>query len=413
MDLSQAYRWISPDQSLPPVFTPENVEEARQWLREKDRPQRRVLVAGAGSHWYIGANPQPVTDVLSLRRWDRVTDYSPGDMIVEVEAGCTLGRLEQTLSQEGQFLPFLPFSSPQATIGGVVAAGLESPFSGELGGPRDSIIGVEVLHSDGMLSHAGGKVVKNVAGYDLCKLYCGSLGTLGVLTRLAFKVRPLRGRPATALVGFGTASQLLETARKLRDHAAPAALEILSGKLCRAAPEALSTATWMLAARLADAPGAAAYKRRQIESQAASAVWLEGRDEETFWQDWTQSRRAMLAPDRPQACLLVSTPLSRLGDLLEDLSGTFGGEEGAPAISGSFPRSRLHAFFSERPDSEQRVERLRQRWNRREDSTILWKGSPKLKSKLDVWGLPSPLKKIHNQLQAALDPDRVFNPGRL
>ncbi|HSR69178.1 MAG TPA: FAD-binding oxidoreductase [Acidobacteriota bacterium] len=411
-ELKQAYRWIS-QQPMPPVFAPHDVEEARAWLKEKNHPGSGVLVAGSGSHWFIGGLPDKVSDILWLRRWGRILDYSPGDMMVEVEAGCPLGVLSRRLEEEGQFLPFLPFHAPDSTVGGTVAAALESPFSGELGGPRESLIGVEVLHPEGILSHAGGKVVKNVAGYDLCKLYCGSLGTLGVLTRLVFKVRPLRGGRSSGLMAFGTLSDLLSSARRLRDEAAPAALQVLSGRLRAAAPAQLSEAGWILAVRLLDAPATAAYKRRRIEAEGNLAAWLEGDEEELFWKDWSRQQRELLAPGNGWAALLINTRQANLAQAAADLESHLDASARQLSLTGSFQRASLLAFVREDEDLSGQVQALRQRWNLNQDSLILWKGSAEVKSRIDVWGTPSPLKVLQKRLQQTFDQHGVLNPGRM
>ena len=200
MPFQSAYRWIDAKGEPPSAFEPQSTSEAQQWIRERNRPGQGILIAGKGNHWHIGNNPERVTALLSLKNCRRVVEYSPADMTLTVEAGCTVKQLEETLAEGGQFLPFLPFHSPDSTIGGIVSADLAGPWAGALGRCRDHLIGVQMLHPDGRLSHAGGKVVKNVAGYDLCKIYTGALGTLGVLSRLTFKVRPRPARSCTALL---------------------------------------------------------------------------------------------------------------------------------------------------------------------------------------------------------------------
>jgi glycolate oxidase FAD binding subunit len=127
-------------------------------------------------------------------RLARIRDYTPADMTVTVEAGTTVAELDALLAREGQWLPIEPPLPDTTTVGGLLAADLAGPLAASQGRARDFVIGVEVVTAAGVLARAGGRVVKNVAGYDLMKLFIGSLGTLAVLTEVTFKVRP---RPET------------------------------------------------------------------------------------------------------------------------------------------------------------------------------------------------------------------------
>ena len=187
---------------VPPVHEPPDPESCRDWIRERDRAGDAVLILGGGGQWFLGNEPERATHILSVRRWARILDHSPGDLTVTVEAGCPLERLQKTLSEAGQFLPFRPPNYRHSTIGGAVATALAGRYGPAVGGMREHLIGIEILHADGRLSHAGGRVVKNVAGYDLCKLYAGSMGTLGIITHATFKVRPLPPASRTGVLEF-------------------------------------------------------------------------------------------------------------------------------------------------------------------------------------------------------------------
>jgi glycolate oxidase FAD binding subunit len=149
-----------------------------------------VVAFGGSTLQSIGNPPRRYDVAVSLRRLDRVLQYDPRDLTVGLEAGITLENVARALAQARQFIPFdAPFPR-RATVGGTIAAGWAGPRRGTYGHLRDLLIGSRVALTDGSLAGAGGMVVKNVTGYDMSKLYVGSLGTLGVIVRANFKALP-------------------------------------------------------------------------------------------------------------------------------------------------------------------------------------------------------------------------------
>jgi len=171
------------------VVEPASVEEASEVLRETTAKGRHVLCRGAGSKLGWGNPPTGAEVVLGTARLARVLEHAEGDLIVRAEAGVRLDALQEMLSEAGQLLALDP-PEPGATLGGIVAAGAYGPRRLRHGTPRDLLIGITVVLSDGTVAHAGGKVVKNVAGYDLGKLFAGSLGTLGLIAEVTFRLHP-------------------------------------------------------------------------------------------------------------------------------------------------------------------------------------------------------------------------------
>ncbi len=147
------------------------------------------LGGGTKADW---GNPVTRADVaISTAKLNRVVDHAAGDMTVVVEAGCTIGDLQRTLAQQGQRLACDPLWQEHATVGGILATNDSGAWRLRYGGLRDLVIGVTLALPDGTLAESGGRVVKNVAGYDLPKLVTGSLGTLGMITRAVFRLHPL------------------------------------------------------------------------------------------------------------------------------------------------------------------------------------------------------------------------------
>jgi glycolate oxidase FAD binding subunit len=209
------------------MLTPTTEEELAAILREG----KAVHATGYGTKLHHGPAPIGTPEPVSLRKLSKITEYSPGDLVVCVQAGCRLVDLQAELGKKGQWLPFDP-PYPDATIGGILAANSSGPRRLAYGTARDSLIGLRVLGPDGAVTRSGGKVVKNVTGYDLHKLHIGAFGTLGVLLEAYFKVRPKPDLVSTVV--FPCESVQDAHALLLKVHASPlrpSALEALDGRL--------------------------------------------------------------------------------------------------------------------------------------------------------------------------------------
>jgi glycolate oxidase FAD binding subunit len=217
---------------------PGTVDEVRAVVALAAEAEVPVIAWGGGTAATAGMPAARSGLVLGLRRLDRVLEHEPGDLTVTVEAGRTFADLQAALGERGQWLSLDPPDAERATIGGVLAANASGPRRHLYGTMRDLVIGVTVITADGALVRGGGKVVKNVAGYDLPKLFVGSCGTLGVIVEVTAKLRPRpdderlvaiafdRLKDAGAAVRAVMASDLIPNAVELLDAEALRALGI-------------------------------------------------------------------------------------------------------------------------------------------------------------------------------------------
>jgi glycolate oxidase FAD binding subunit len=210
------------------VVSPASVVQVREVLSLAHERRLAVVPCGNGTHLHVGSPPARYDIALSLRRLSRVVAHEAADMTVTVEAGASLAALNSRLAATGQWLPFDPPRRDRVTIGGLIAGDLNGPLRLSQGKVRDSLIGITVVLADGAVVKGGGKVVKNVAGYDLAKLFTGSAGTLGVIVEATFKIRP---RPEATRIVWLPAENLKaawEVAAAIAEMAvAPLFLEIV------------------------------------------------------------------------------------------------------------------------------------------------------------------------------------------
>jgi glycolate oxidase FAD binding subunit len=177
---------------------PATREELARALKDAAEAGETVRFAGGGTkrHWGTAA-AQPARE-LPTTGLDRILEHNAGDLTAVLEAGVPLARAQAAFAEEGQMFALDP-PDDGATLGGVVATADSGPLRGRYGGVRDLVVGIRVALSDGTLAKSGGKVIKNVAGYDLSKLFAGSLGTLGAIVELSVRLHPLPPASATAL----------------------------------------------------------------------------------------------------------------------------------------------------------------------------------------------------------------------
>lgn len=178
------------------VVQPTTVTEVGDLLAEATHTHTAVVPWGAGTRQFIVDPPRRYDVALDLRQLHRVIEYHPADLVVMVEAGISLEAVQTLLSERGQWLPWDPPTPPAATIGGLLATAAWGPLRLGYGGPREWILGMQVVLGDGRIVRSGGRVVKNVAGYDSHKLHLGACGTLGVIASVTFKVAPLPAQMA-------------------------------------------------------------------------------------------------------------------------------------------------------------------------------------------------------------------------
>ncbi len=187
------------------VASPASTLEAAALLAAAFRAGLAVVPRGAGLGLTWGAPPAACDLVVDLSAMDQVIEHAAGDLVARVQAGVTIGQLATALAAAGQELAL--DAPAEATVGGVVAAGMAGPRRFRYGGPRDLLIGLTIVRADGVIAHSGGKVVKNVAGYDLGKLFAGSSGTLGLITEATFRLHPLPAAVAYVTAEFGAAAR--------------------------------------------------------------------------------------------------------------------------------------------------------------------------------------------------------------
>jgi glycolate oxidase FAD binding subunit len=222
---------VTPSSDLACMVSPNSQEELAEVMACAHHQKWRMLLAGQGSKLGWGGLVKEPQVLISSRRLDRLIDHAVGDLTVTVEAGMPFVKLQAILAKEGQFLPLDPTYSDRATLGGIIATADTGSLRQRYGGVRDLLLGISFSRADGQMAKAGGRVVKNVAGYDLMKLFTGAYGTLGFVTQMTLRLYPLPESSQTLLV-TGNISKITQARELLfRSALTPTAADLLSPHL--------------------------------------------------------------------------------------------------------------------------------------------------------------------------------------
>jgi glycolate oxidase FAD binding subunit len=354
---------------------PESVEELAAVIAEE---KGSVIPMGSGTQMEFG-NPLRSADcVVDLSRLSRITTYNPAELTIHVEAGATLDQIQSALAANKQALPLDPWNGPTATIGGIAAANAQGPMRA-IGGIRDWIIGMKVIHIDGRVSKTGGRVVKNVTGYDLAKLYTGSLGTLVVIAEISFKLKAQFPRTSTAIAEFQNLQDALAVLGRIRKSPLqPIACELV-GK------SGSANAIWV---RFGEHPAAVAWQIAQLP--AADWKIFDGEEESSAWE----RLRTQFAKLGPIVVRVVGLP-SEIGTMIEQFHPTSWIAHAASGIV-------LMTF-----DNADGIGRIRQQF-----PAVIERAPLDVRRRVATFGVAGTEKRLIREMKQKFDPDGRLNPGR-
>jgi glycolate oxidase FAD binding subunit len=386
------------------VIEPANEEEIAAALAFADREGLKVLTRGGGTQLELGHAPSGGDILLSTYRLEHVVEHNPADLTATVEAGMSLADFQGGLRRSNQWLALDPALPAETTIGGVVATAVSGPRRLRYGGVRDQIIGVRVVRADGVVAKGGGKVVKNVAGFDLPKLFTGSLGTLGVIVNATFRLYPLPASSCTVFLSSPTFDQLCDLALKISGTTlVPSAITIVGTNVL---------GRCHLVARF---EGVQAAIDDQAQAVLKMTSWttidgmvVSGDGEREVWaainagpgEDSRQLRmKVSLLPSAISPWLAQARDEATRRELTIVYHAHAG--HGLLDVGLEGPIEALPGW----------VEALRAAAVAAKGSLVVTEGLPEVIATLDPWG-PSPALELMRRVKAQFDPRGTLNPGR-
>lgn len=404
------------------VAYPSSLEEAAGLLGLASRAGAQVAVRGAGTKLGLGYPPGRIDLLLVTTRMNRIVEYEPANLTVTVDAGLSLADLQQTLGSRGQWLAIDPPYADRATIGGILATNSSGPSRMAYGGARDLLIGSVVATSDGRISKSGGRVVKNVAGYDLNKLWIGSLGTLALIGEVTFKIAPLPAARGMVAASFDSADSWSEAVgRIIRLPAPPQTLAVLdassAGELGLEAP-ASAPAKWVLVASAAGSPAAVDRQLADIVGHCESTgnAEVSSLDVGKSWAAIAETL-AQMEEHQPGLWLRASVPISCAGQVAEAFRKAIIEDQEARIVRSYPALGDVQAFWHLAPDSPARavageIGALRRLCVDAGGSLVIERGPSDIRVAASVWGDIGPHMRVMRSLKERFDGPGILNTGR-
>jgi glycolate oxidase FAD binding subunit len=391
----------STDDLMLPLALPATAAELAEVVTRAHNDKSPLLVAGNRSKLDWGGCVTGAKTVVSTQKLDRLIDHAVGDLTVTVAVGMKFDRLQQILAAAGQFLPLDPAYPDRATIGGIIATADTGSLRHRYGSVRDVLLGIQFVRADGKIAKAGGRVVKNVAGYDMMKLFTGAYGTLGILTEVTLRVYPLPAHSGTVIL-TGEAAKLSDLAKML-----------LSSTLTPIAVDALSTAfsqhlelsnTPSLVVKFATIPASIAEQSSQLLDLARGlgikgGSW-QGAQERALWDGiqtgiWGTTPIGCKLGVRSTAAFATIATLDRLTNNSARGVTHLGSGIGACAI-----------------DRASDIPTLRHECEAAGGYLSVLQAPEDLKRSIDVWGYRGNAVTLMRALKQQFDPDNLLNPAR-
>ena len=380
------------------VIAPGTAQEVAQVLRYCNSAGLTIIPRGGGTQLGLGNRPHQADFILSLERLNRVIEHAWGDMTVTVEAGCTIGKLQRVLQEHGQQLAADPMQPERATVGGVLATAESGTLRIRYGAIRDLVLGVEMALPDGSVIKAGGKVVKNVAGYDLTKLAIGSLGTLGVITRAVFRLHPIPVATATYSATVTTPSEASKLVLAILDsHLVYTGLQIHA----RCADQVF------VHVRLEGIPESLLDQYAKLGRIAGDHKFAE-----CAGDVWTARQKLFVNASSSVICKCCVLP-SQIGSLCNALFQQAEQEELAVKLVAQgtgLAEVRLDAAGQQPLMTVLRA--LRSEVDRLEGTMTVSQCPVAMKDELDVWGTVKDALPLMHRIKQKFDPGQTLNPGR-
>ena len=393
-----------------PRLRPASAAELGDLVRRAAAEKQAVYPVGGGTMLGVGLPPARPGWAVDLRSLNQVVDYPARDMTITVQAGIPIAELQRVLAAEKQRLPVDVPHADQATLGGAMAVNVSGPRRYGFGTLRDYVLGVSTINDEGQEVKAGGRVVKNVAGYDLCKLHIGALGTLGIIVQVTLKVRPIPETQTLLTFGCDAAAlgPLLDRLHESRTR--PVCLDVLNAAAARSI--GLPEAPWAVAVGCEDGFEAVVWQVRQLmhELPAAAVRGLDiraGGASLPLWQalveatdppDARLSFKANLLPGAVASfCLRAAELADEVRLIAHAGSGIVRG-----CVFGDLTLGRVQDM----------LKGLHETAAAAQGNVILPRCPVEWKRSLPVWGRPRGDAWLMREVKAKLDPNNLFNPGR-
>lgn len=394
---------------------PQSEEEISAILKYANENGKKVFIEGNGTKRGFGGLTESADILLSLSNYKGIVEYGVGDMTLTVKAGTNFKELQEYLAKFNQKISLDPFSPESATIGGIIASNESGPKRLGYGSSRDVVIGLRIVYPDGKIIRSGGRVVKNVAGYDMNKLFIGSMGTLGVISEVTVKLRPLSKNESLILLFFpqGNMEEIRTYATKLLDSTMePVTLELLSPAL---AGKLTGHSCYTIAIGLEDVQTSVRYQENFIKSTQPDHTdlkILDANEAQSFWNHF-YFVSFISSREFTQTSLKIGVKNMDVIHVLKESHLLIDSHNLDVEAHGGLGHGLCQVNLKgAKEDIISAIQRLRELSTKLGGYTVIKHLPFSLRQEVDTWGNKPSHFFLFNGIKSKVDPNKVLNPKR-
>lgn len=404
------------------VVSPSNIEELKISLAFANERDLKVAPWGGGTLVDIGNQPERFDVAIDMSKLNQVIEHNPKDLTAIVQAGITLQNLQSALNKRNQFVALNPPVPSLSTVGGTLATNIAGPLKWQNGSPRDTVIGMKIVQSDGTITKSGGRVVKNVSGYDMSRLHIGAIGTLGVIAEVSFKLTPKPAKEATVTANFTKTKHCIDAGLAVfHSNMLPLSITTKMNHENKIPSAKNNTPNFRLFVRVGGRTKTLERQIREINSickmnNANGLNVLHSNEMDALWScitdfGWDNTNlfftrlRVFIEPTATDN--LINAVMESDSSINTKPSIVCHPAHGTVIITLNHNHSKnsIDQISNGIAQTSDIVKRLN-------GKMIVEKAPPEIKSKIDVWGdTPESISVMHS-LKTQYDPKRTLNPGR-
>lgn len=398
---------------------PKTEDEIASLLKYANETNKKVNVIGGGTKRGFGGTEENADILISLENYKGIVEHVPGDMTLTVKPGTTFKEVQDYLLEFNQKIALDPFLPAHATIGGIIASNDSGPKRLGFGSARDAVIGLRVVYPDGSVIRSGGKVVKNVAGYDMNKLFIGAMGTLGIISEVTLKLRPVPKHESVMLLKFS--EEKIDDARKFAVYLLdtviePVALEMMNPSL---SAKLLNERVYTLAIGFEDVESSVKYQEdfvQKLQPSGTDLVILQQEEAKSFWNDFygnVPNSAVHLADAPTEATLKIGTVNMNVIEILQECQLLQDSHNLLIEAHGGLGHGLSQAVLrGAKEDIVSAIYSLREKAAKLNGYVVVKHLPSALREKANVWGEKQAYQFILEGIKSKVDPNRVLNPGR-
>lgn len=388
-------------------FAPKNYEEISKIIKESNKNGLKIVGSGGATKLGFGNIPTGYDIIVSSSKFNNIIEYVPEELTISVQSGITISSLQEIVNAKNQFIP-IDSIFPNATLGGIIATNTNGILRTSYGSLRDLVLGIKAVDGNGKIVKAGGKVVKNVAGYDLSKVFIGSLGTLGIITEINMRTYPLPEYESTLIIQSNNLDKLRDIVEDIQKYSYPGGLELINSNFGEQLIN--SEYEWNLLIRYLGHKNSineqTSKDKKILKNPDGEIQEIEGIDSRELWK-----RYHNILADTYETVIKIMVPITTSTNILKSLNTL---QKYSPLIYCESSLGIIHMQIDSKDEDfgSSEITNMRNEIEKNDGMVIIENTTSTIKKEINSWSNYNNNINIMNQIKNAFDKNNVLSPGR-